>query len=224
MNDSYPPQCDGLPIEGWRWEDVTGEDTARGVTWGDFHVVGTYDGETFALEAAAPPRPPDDREDPFAAPCEEPGGGWTVVDPGLTGDGDVVAAMRAAESIPTYAGLWIDRLEPGSDEAGAAVVLVVTFSGDASSHEAAIREAWGGPLCLSAVRYSYRELRTTQRELGDGGAAGAGLEMLWSSVNVMRNRVELGTVVADDADQAGLDARYGPGLVNLQPALTPVTG
>jgi hypothetical protein len=220
--DSLPPQCDGVPIEGWTWDAVEGEETVGDVSWGDYHVVGTYDGETIHLDRAEPVRPADDRGDPFAAPCDEPDGGWLTPDPGLADDGDVVAAMRVVEPIRGYAGLWIDRIGPRPHGGTAPVVLVVAFTDAPASHEAAIREVWGGPLCLAAVRYSYRELRQAQRELGDGAATEAGLDMLWSSVNVTENRVELGTVVADDADQARMDRRYGPGLVDLQPALTPV--
>ena len=31
--DSFPPQCDGLPITNWRWDQVEGEQTAAGTTW-----------------------------------------------------------------------------------------------------------------------------------------------------------------------------------------------
>lgn len=223
--DSLPPQCDGVPVAGWDWDTVGGEQTASGISWGEFHVVGTYDGRTFTLLEAGPPEPPtDDDADQFAAPCEEPAGGWVTIDPVRAGETDRIAAMRLAESIPTYAGLWIDSIGPQAEGVAAdQAVLVIAFTDEPDRHEPTIRAAWGGPLCLTRFRYSYRELRRAQRELGDGAAADAGLEMLWSSINVMRNRVELGTVVADEATQAAMDDRYGAGLVDLQPALRPVT-
>lgn len=45
--ESYPPQCAGIPLEGWSWEGVEGSETASGVTWGAYAVQGTYDGEVF---------------------------------------------------------------------------------------------------------------------------------------------------------------------------------
>ncbi len=42
--ESLPPQCGGIPVEDWNWADVDGEESVRGVTWGEFHVMGTFDG------------------------------------------------------------------------------------------------------------------------------------------------------------------------------------
>lgn len=47
--ESYPPQCSGIPIEGWDWEGLDGYETASDVTWGAYAVQGTYDGDTFVL-------------------------------------------------------------------------------------------------------------------------------------------------------------------------------
>jgi hypothetical protein len=47
--ESYPPQCSGKPIVGWDWNDVDGETSASGTTWGEYHVVGTWDGEQLTL-------------------------------------------------------------------------------------------------------------------------------------------------------------------------------
>jgi hypothetical protein len=47
--ESYPPQCSGKPIVGWDWDDVIGEQSASGTTWGEYHVVGTWDGTRLTL-------------------------------------------------------------------------------------------------------------------------------------------------------------------------------
>lgn len=47
--ESYPPQCSGIPLQGWSWDGVEGSETASGVTWGAYAVQGTYDGETFTI-------------------------------------------------------------------------------------------------------------------------------------------------------------------------------
>lgn len=50
---SYPPQCAGIPLEGWSWDAAEGEETAADSTWGAYAVTGTFDGET--ITQAAPP-------------------------------------------------------------------------------------------------------------------------------------------------------------------------
>jgi len=47
--ESYPPQCDGPEIVGWDWDEVDGEESASGVTWGAYAVQGTWDGERFTV-------------------------------------------------------------------------------------------------------------------------------------------------------------------------------
>jgi hypothetical protein len=46
---SNPPQCDGLSVSGWDWAEVDEEETANGTTWGEFRVVGTFDGTRLTL-------------------------------------------------------------------------------------------------------------------------------------------------------------------------------
>ncbi|WP_203138724.1 hypothetical protein [Microbacterium sp. JZ31] len=48
---SYPPQCAGIPLEGWDWDAAEGEETAADSTWGAYAVTGTFDGETIAVTA-----------------------------------------------------------------------------------------------------------------------------------------------------------------------------
>jgi hypothetical protein len=47
---SYPPQCSGRPIAGWSWDDVDGEQSVGGTTWGEYRLVGTWDGERVTLD------------------------------------------------------------------------------------------------------------------------------------------------------------------------------
>jgi hypothetical protein len=47
--ESYPPQCSGIPVEGWSWEGVDGSESVDATTWGAYAVRGTYDGETFTV-------------------------------------------------------------------------------------------------------------------------------------------------------------------------------
>lgn len=223
IDESLPPQCSGMPIHGWSWDAIEGEQIASGVTWDEFHVVGAYDGSSFTIERADPPEAvsPDDG-DPFATPCPEPADGWTSSGP-ATSDKDLNAAMRVAEDIPTYAGLWIDHLgeaiegaEPGP------MVLNVAFTGEPETHEEALRDAWDGPLCVVSFEHTFRELRRVQDDLSDGGAERAGLELLFSSIDVMTNQVEVGVVVTTPEAERALDGIHGAGTIRVIPALRPV--
>lgn len=70
---SYPPQCDGPPLVGWRWAEVDGPfERVSGVRWGDFVVTGRYDGTSFtvteAVSAALVDPVPVDPEPPLPDP------------------------------------------------------------------------------------------------------------------------------------------------------------
>lgn len=56
LMESYPPQCsDGPEITNWTWEGLSGSETASGVTWGQYAVTGTQDGQLFTV--TTPPIP-----------------------------------------------------------------------------------------------------------------------------------------------------------------------
>ena len=45
LADSLPPQGGDIPLAGWNWNDVDGEQTIGDVTWGGmYEVIGTWDG------------------------------------------------------------------------------------------------------------------------------------------------------------------------------------
>jgi hypothetical protein len=69
VDESYPPQCEGLDIAGWDWSSVKHE-SAGGTTWGDYDVVGTVDDDVLTLtETPTAPTPPDSDVD---LECLEP--------------------------------------------------------------------------------------------------------------------------------------------------------
>ncbi|WP_314423630.1 hypothetical protein [uncultured Microbacterium sp.] len=47
--ESYPPQCVGVPVDGWTWDQVDGSESIGEVRWGSYAIRGAYDGERFAL-------------------------------------------------------------------------------------------------------------------------------------------------------------------------------
>jgi hypothetical protein len=217
---SDPPQCGGPPVTNWDWDTVEGEVTNRGTTYGDYHVVGAYDGETFTVTHVGPPEissDPGDEPD-FETLCEPPPDGWEVTAWSEIND----AANAYVQAQPDYVHDWItyvkkpteDVMDPGP------YIWNIVFKGDAERHEDEIRKLWSGPLCVVAQDLpSASELRRirveVERDLEDRGVimlgSGSGPPI---DVDVVLDK--------DGAAQAAYDERYGPGVVLIRSALQPV--
>jgi hypothetical protein len=89
--DSYPPQCEGLPVTGWDWGAVEHEE-ASGVRWGTYVVTGTFDGKAFTVTEDAEPLDATD----------QPGGTADVPDPAedLSPEEIEAAAAELQEQFP----------------------------------------------------------------------------------------------------------------------------
>ena len=223
--ESYPPQCSGPDVVGWRWDEVDGEEAAGGTTWGDFSVVGTWDGDQLTLtQPPGPPTPVDHVEVDLSTPCPPPPGGWQVVDAsGLGGQG---AALEYAHDQPDFAGAWLDQsINPAAAEERpdesvmndpARLVLNLRFTGDLPRHEAEIRSYWGGALCLTEADRTLRDLERIQQALQEEPDA------LSSDIDTVQGTVGLTVPAADPALQASLDRRYGEGTVVVTGRLRPV--
>jgi hypothetical protein len=213
QQDSYPPQCGGVPLPNWDWDAVDDEESANGTTWGAYTVVGTFDGTSLTL--TEPPRQPEPSgggavADRFTSPCADPEPPTGAGPRGVDGVGP---AAERARTLPGHAGLWLTG-----------DLLNVASTGDPARHRSALREVWGGPLCLVQHERTLADLKAVQEELFDGAAAELGLTPTFGAVDEVGNVVELGVFAVDDAQQAALDARYGPGTVRVLPGLQPVPG
>jgi hypothetical protein len=222
-----PLPCAGLPLVNWDWQTVEGEEIDdAGTIWGSYHVVGEYDGESFAVTDVGPYEDdpsvsgstPDTR-----SPCDEPDGGWVVPDPAHNTQNEVGKAAAYARSQLDYVASWITHLEPERFEFSP-VIFNAVFTGAAERHEAEIRMVWEGPLCVVARDAPTARELARIRKAAEASLDDLALEMLWSSGPAVEPVVEIG-VVADigGRGQAALDARFGPGLVRLVPALKPVS-
>jgi hypothetical protein len=221
---SLPPQCGDVRIAGWDWRAVAGAETARGTTWGMYDVVGRYDGKVFVVTEVGPyeanPSAVGTDVD-FATPCREPAGGWTGLDE-ATQD-DARAALAYARSQPGYVTSWVTHLDAAKLEFGPVIVNAV-FTANRMRHQMAIRNVWGGPLCVVErdVR-TARELRRIRRE-AEATLDGLGVQILWSSGPGTEPIVEICVVVdSGTRAQAALNERYGLGVVRLLPVLTPAS-
>ena len=168
-----------------------------------------------------------DRDDTdLGSPCDEPEGGWRVLAPDLTTDATLNETMRRAQRFDDYAGSWVDQSINPAYADGIQVedemlmndprllVVNVRVTGDPAAAEAALRETWGGALCVSAARYTEHELRAIQVDLGEAPG--------FISSGVDDDVVVLGVLYDDGSLQAWLDEEYGAGLVRVDSAL--VTG
>jgi hypothetical protein len=235
---SLPPQCGGVPIANWDWDKVTGEETAGEApyqgTWGVYHVVGTYDGETFTLVEAGPEEPiepvgtVEDSKDKPA--CDMPPGGWVVPTRGRTTDEDSGDVGAWAATRPEYVAAWVTYLDPNvgakfdaGDEGPFPVIFSIVVNDNAPAVEAEARKRWDGPLCVVE-----RDVLTEKEAMAIRAEAEASLEE-YGLVFAGSSEGELGEaaeiwVAADPggAGQAIMDERFGDGVIRLVPQLIPV--
>lgn len=212
---SYPPQCGGLDLVGWDWDAIESQ-TQGDVQWGEYTVVGTWDGERLHLteppSAPKPPsEPPADPADESTTPCDEPDGGWQDVDPDKANPEDQQRAISRARSASEFGGAWLDPLGPPQD-----AVLNVSFTGDLAAKRKWIREVWGGPLCVSKAERGYARLQEVQQEITDVPGFISG------GIDEPGNVVRLEVYVATEELRDELADRYGPGTVELTGFLRPV--
>lgn len=226
--DSLPPQCGDVPITNWRWDRVPGEEQYGTTIWGEYDVTGTYDGTSFAVESATKGSGDPGQGgsvDAIETPCPEPPGGWFAPDPTRASGRDLESATRAGRAEPDFAGLWVHY--QGWADADApletrGMVLNVAFIGAIERHEAALRERWGGALCISRHPRTYRELVRIQSDLSPDVKSNLGLHVLVSGIDEVHNAVELTVVTIDDQTREALSLRYGEESVRVWAALRPI--
>jgi hypothetical protein len=221
--ESLPPQCGSAPIANWDWQAVSGEERLSGTIWGNYHVVGSYEGKTFTLTDVGPFKEgasgPTDSD--FSSPCPEPSGGWGGLDQATQEDARPAAAY--ARSQPDYVTSWVTHLEPAQAEFGPVIVNAV-FTGDRERHEVEMRKVWAGPLCVIERDVPTEDDLARIRKEAEASLDDLGLSMLWSAGPGVEPIIEIGVVVdAGGKGQAALDARYGAGVVRLIPALKPAS-
>lgn len=246
--ESYPPQCGGPELLGFEWPEGSYEEES-GVRWGTYVVRGHYDSAAQTFEVAeigdeedAPAHAGDEHD--LGTLCEEPDGGWQVVDPERTTDEDMQAVYEAAQELPGYAGAWMDQsrnpvgpedvneaaedLESGeiseeelaelegamNDPEYVTVNIRVTEDPEAAYDE--LREIWGGALCVAEAERTEAELREIQEELPDNIDG-----MLASYTETRSDQVVVDVVYDDGTVQQQLDGEYGEGVVRVVPALIP---
>lgn len=232
VQTSLPPQCGGPDIVGWDWSKVQAE-SRNGTTWGEYHLVGTYDGKRFTLtEPAKPPKRPEPENDEAGGttPCAEPEGGWRPVEETKATEEALSATNQRVRSVREFAGSWVDQRYlneydlPPNDPRRESVandpkrlILNVTFTGDLDGREEWIREVWGGALCVSSAEHSERKLTQIQNKVMQEVEG-----VISGGVDTIGNYVDVQVYLATDEQQRELDAKYGAGVVRVGGFLRPV--
>ncbi|MEE9206379.1 MAG: hypothetical protein V3U50_05290 [Acidimicrobiia bacterium] len=220
---SLPPQCVGVPVIGLDWSAVDWVETAGGVRWATMRLAGTFDGERFEL--TRPPEPPVvGDETPFSVPlpCEEPNGGWQIIN-AATADNDSPAVVYA-QAQPEFMGNWVYRLPV---DAAVYSVKVFTFTGNLAEHEARLREIYGGALCVSLAHRSLAELEAIRSRVKEvivsPEAEDAGIYLangeFGDTIDVISGTIEFYVFAAEAGAQGWLEWQFGEGVVNLHSLL-----
>jgi hypothetical protein len=188
---SLPPGCGGPRIIGWSWATVVHE-SASGVHWGSYDVVGRYDGTVFTLtEPAKSPTPasPSPSGALLATPCPAPAGGWRPIDPATTTNATLTASVGLARRQSGHAEVWVDRT---------------------------VTTPWGGALCVSGAPRTAAELDAVAARLPWSP------DNLSTWTDGRAGFVTVKVILANAQRQRQLDDRYGVGVVRLFGALQPI--
>jgi hypothetical protein len=222
---------------GWDWSAWTGHyEEAAGSRFGMFLVTGAYDVEAdeFTPTEVVPESDVPPVEDlpggghEFHSACPTPAGGWRVPDPEKTTPETMQATFDLAATLPGYSNAWMDQspnLASTEDlrEVESAMndpmltIINVAVTEDLPGAEAALREVWGGMLCVSEGARTEAEMHELQQLMNEvPGILMSGSDAAIGVVDVL--------VVFDDGTlQAELDAAHGPGVVRVESALQPAT-
>lgn len=211
---SDPIQCGGLPLVGWDWDAVEGEDDRHGTKTVGAHVRGRWDGMRFTL--TAPPGPPRPiRQEllagtyDFRPACDPPDGDSGAGDEGWEG--------TAVVQHPDLVAIWVS--DPGGPWDGPFTGNVVVRPGAAAEITALVRGSYRGLLCVVERDLpTMRELDRIQARLGEVVD-----QLVWTSVPEYHRGVVMAEVtVADERARRAVEEAFGPGRVELIGALTPV--
>jgi hypothetical protein len=223
-----PPTCGySIELDGWSWDRAGVDERPGSPRWGLYDVVGTWDGSRLGVVEAEPgDRWPDHATNLWPdrrTECSEPPRGWFAdVDDGRVDTWASEALDEYLLSQPDFVDLWLDSsphpdfpdFPPGRPLPGESV-LNVRFVRDATAHAAAIREIWGGPICLSEGGLPHIEIE----QLRDRAVAELD-GVIAASTDPVGGYVQVVVVVAA-LDQGELDRQYGTGRVRLVGALQP---
>jgi hypothetical protein len=230
--DSMPPQCGGgTPIDGWDWGSVAHE-RAGSVRWGTYDMVVTYD-EAHSRYAVAGPvtervRDADHRPDPdhlLNINCPEPEGGWQWAD---VTEEQQDQFLAHASSLDGFAGSWLITIGFGNGAGQRQISVAYLADVDVDARRTELQAMWPVPICVVERTHTLEELRATAARFGPtGGRDVSELARSYGAIGFANfvdyeGVIRLPVLIAEPGAQEELDARFGPGAVELVPILRPV--
>jgi hypothetical protein len=134
--ESWPPQCRGVPLDGWDWATAGPHETAdlqgRQTRWGTYAVTGRFDGTTMTVTGSVPLALYDVAAEPSPRPSAPPtlsAQQWDAVQAGLRAAPGLLTAERTGDTGPVQALVVHDdgSIQAWADASfGAGVVLVTS--------------------------------------------------------------------------------------------------
>jgi len=213
--DSLPPQCGGIAIDGWNWDDVEDRQERAGTTWVDsVTVVGTYDGTTFH-PTGKPERPTGQGGPAVDVPADFPElcTDAKVTDPDKTSWDALDRANGVANGIDGRVAFYVSN--GGAQPKEQVLNLIVTHG--AAEAKAAMAKVWGGGLCVVERPDQPTEARLNEIQSQLSDQLG---EMVWSSwPDTQRGLVSAEVTVATPELKAKAEQAFGPGVVELRSVL-----
>lgn len=220
--ESYPPQCGGPDVRGWRWDDVQAE-SASGTTWGEYTLTGHFAHGTFTLSEPAQPvgQLPSHELGP-ASPCPEPTGGWVPPEPEKANPEAQQEAMDLARQSGGYGGVWIgwlipdDQITEANSQDPANSVLNVSTTGDAAALERTLRDVWGGNLCVVSTKRTEAELNHIANQLNKLPG------FVSSSADIVKGTADATVWVAWESIWRQATEEFGKDVIELNGMLQPI--
>ena len=214
VNDSLPPQCEGMRVRGLDLDELSGVREAGGVRWVEHvQIVGRYHDRVLTATGIRRLRLQTRPRVQFPIPqCQQP--------PGTPETSSDVAAVSIASRIEpyvasrypdTYAGLWT----------ASNGVLAIAFTDAPGTYEAELRYlAPGAPLCVVDATNSQTLQRQVQARIGadELELIEAGIIIQGTgSLGVLSDwKVVVNVEVPDPRDVSELYRRYGKAHVTVR--------
>ena len=105
VRESFPPQCEGVPLAGWDWAEPGSGAAGRGsaTRWGTYAVTGTFDGLTMTVTSSVPLALYDTVAEPSPSPSAPPSlsaDEWAGVESGVLVLPGMLTSMREGDVGP----------------------------------------------------------------------------------------------------------------------------
>lgn len=209
------PTCaGGVTLRGLVLDQLPAGSTKNGLTeTPPLKVTGTYQDEIFTL--ARQPRKTKDRStEPwptsYPLPCAAPAGGWS--DKPMTDAQQKIVTDYEGTRPDTWGGGWLLNDQR---------IFVTAFTRDLDSARQALRSL-SSHVCVTKVPRTYLDMQAVADSFTPTPAEMARLHTNGASIDEVHSQLIIGVVLADKPITSYVAAHFAPGLVRLQPFLTPV--